>query len=674
MNTLLYVVLSMSLAGSLLIGIMLFAEHFLGRRISFVWQYWLWAVVIARLLIPGGISYTTQPVVTVETEQAAQTPAAVPDKGTETAGVSLSAAAAPEEKPAAAAPEENGWQLFVENLWAVWLIGAAVLAIRRITAYQSVVRCLRAGMTYCEDTELLNAVSEAAEMLHIRRPVELAVNPIAASPLLIGVFRPCIIVPGTAYSKAELTNIAVHELVHLRRGDPVYKWAVQLAVCIHWFNPLVHYMARRIDRLCELSCDRQAVRVLGNPEAYGSTLLHVMADCGRFRAADGTVELSANKRLLKERLEKMKTYTTAGPQGVILALLLTAVILVSVSCTATYAPWQTRKLPVRADNVQAVTGIPSALQVHVKDCYVQLEPGSDNRLRADYDTSRFDVQIQETDGTTAVLCSGRTALQKQKYITLYVPADTLSSLDADVTEGMMTVRDIRADAMAFTVWSGAAALQLPDAAAGTLTASVKDGLFILESDDGFADTDVQAELHQSLLTVSDDMQNRIVRSGDTASINTDGADFSVQISAESAAVGLGLPVTDEIAEWSAGGFPLTFAAGWADAWESGFETQAEDLAEQTEAQIEGKSDNLDSISPVPSMPPAPRLAEGRAGSTGSTDADPAQTQSPGSLGNAIAGGISSILNGVGSGVSGILSGVGDGVSSILEGVDGFWYP
>ena len=54
MNTVLKIFLSMSCSGGLLILFLLLEEHFLKDKISRQWQYYIWLVVVLRLLLPFG--------------------------------------------------------------------------------------------------------------------------------------------------------------------------------------------------------------------------------------------------------------------------------------------------------------------------------------------------------------------------------------------------------------------------------------------------------------------------------------------------------------------------------------------------------------------------------------------------------------------------------------------
>lgn len=58
MNNMLKIFLSLSFSGSLLILLLFFCRYFLKNRMSRQWQYYIWLVVIARLLLPFTLETT----------------------------------------------------------------------------------------------------------------------------------------------------------------------------------------------------------------------------------------------------------------------------------------------------------------------------------------------------------------------------------------------------------------------------------------------------------------------------------------------------------------------------------------------------------------------------------------------------------------------------------------
>ena len=72
----------------------------------------------------------------------------------------------------------------------------------------------------------------------------------------------------------------------------IYKWLVQAAICLHWFNPLVYRMEREISRACELACDEAVMRGMG----------------GGYRNSLASLTLNEGAELLKERLGAIMSY------------------------------------------------------------------------------------------------------------------------------------------------------------------------------------------------------------------------------------------------------------------------------------------------------------------------------------------------------------------------------
>ena len=141
-----------------------------------------------------------------------------------------------------------------------------------------------------------------AQMCNGRLP-RLYYNQLATTPMILGVFRPMIILPDKDYSKEQLHAILSHELTHLRRKDIFIKWLTLIATALHWFNPIVWLARREIDRSCELSCDEAVIRNLdtNGKRVYGNTLIEVSANSKAPRAI-ASATMCEDKKNLKEIL------------------------------------------------------------------------------------------------------------------------------------------------------------------------------------------------------------------------------------------------------------------------------------------------------------------------------------------------------------------------------------
>ena len=319
MNAALKIFLSMSFSGSLLILALLLGKRFLKDKISRQWQYYIWLIVLLRLLLPFGPEVSLMGKAYQAVDQAISQTVPLPPQQN-APGYNLAPAVGAEQhnepvnSPADDITTAHQFQdigvLLINHLWLVWLVAALGLLIRKITIYQGFARYIKAGLTPVSDIQRLNELSIVAEQLGIKKPIELCVNPLVSSPLLIGFFHPCVALPSADIPEKDFHYIVLHELTHYKRGDMFYKWLVQVTVCLHWFNPLVHLMSREITKACEFSCDEAVLTKPGSGSAqeYGKTLLDAMAAVGRYKENLGAVTLSENKQLLKERINAIMNF------------------------------------------------------------------------------------------------------------------------------------------------------------------------------------------------------------------------------------------------------------------------------------------------------------------------------------------------------------------------------
>lgn len=322
MNMLFQTILSMSVSGALLIMGVLLINRFVRTKCSRRWQYYIWLLVIARLLLPFGPEASLMGNVSPAMKQAVAESGVF--SGLEKQEKETWKAIAPAQGEPAAVDALQGESAAISSLQGresdgliqnrtvpakspiglIWLAVALGILIRKIIMYRRFIKHVKAGAEPVSDCSLLNTLYEVQWQTGVGKEVELFVNPRISSPMLIGVCRPCIILPDTDISGKDFRYIVTHELMHYKRRDILYKWLVQFVVCLHWFNPLVYVMSREISKACELSCDEAVLAKLGYEHAadYGKTLLDAMAAVGRYKEPLTTVSLSANKRILRERL------------------------------------------------------------------------------------------------------------------------------------------------------------------------------------------------------------------------------------------------------------------------------------------------------------------------------------------------------------------------------------
>jgi bla regulator protein blaR1 len=99
-----------------------------------------------------------------------------------------------------------------------------------------------------------------------RRPDGAYSSPTAKQPMLVGAWRPKIVLPSdfdSRYSEHERTVILAHERAHVRRHDALTNGIALALVCLSWFSPLAYWAWSRFRFDQELACDAAVLRRAG---------------------------------------------------------------------------------------------------------------------------------------------------------------------------------------------------------------------------------------------------------------------------------------------------------------------------------------------------------------------------------------------------------------------------
>lgn len=290
-------VINMSITGGLVILAVL-AFRLLLRRAPRVISYGLWSVVLFRLLCPfsfslpfsllgtAGSPAVEEGVVRYIPEdafygKAPETDVQAPDvqvSGVKTPEVQASGIQAPEagnggkEGTLPRNADSRAWNV-AEIGMAVWAGGVLLMLTYAVGMLVVLLGRLRGARAV--EPEELRAAGAASQL-----PANVAVYEKRGlpTPFVLGVFRPKVYLPA-GMDRAELRYILLHEGIHIRRGDHVVKIVSFVALCIHWFNPLVWAAFFLSSRDMEMSCDEAVLRRLGNgvKKDYSASLLNLAA-------------------------------------------------------------------------------------------------------------------------------------------------------------------------------------------------------------------------------------------------------------------------------------------------------------------------------------------------------------------------------------------------------------
>lgn len=246
-------ILSLSLSGSYVILAVL-AIRICLKKAPKIFSYVLWAAVFFRLLCPFTFesAWSLMPIKT-EAIPAQIVYEEVPkiNSGVEKLDNIINTALP------AATPEAsiNPIQIGLVIGEAVWCIGMMVII------GQSVVSMLKLK-------KKLKQANWVSQNIYESKHIETA--------FVLGLIKPRIYLP-YGLTEEEYKYIVRHEEIHIKRFDPIFKWIAFIAVCMHWFNPLVWLAFKMMSEDMELSCDEKVIKELGHEikREYSFSLLAI---------------------------------------------------------------------------------------------------------------------------------------------------------------------------------------------------------------------------------------------------------------------------------------------------------------------------------------------------------------------------------------------------------------
>ena len=340
MSEFIKILLSLSVSGALVLLLILGLKPLYKNKFSKRWQYYIWIVVALRFLLPFtpdttiiGNLFEKFDTTAITNEIPTNPNVPVPAD----TGNSKAEPIQPNREITTAAMREPVDKYVY--LFFIWSALTLVLFVRKVTVYQGFIQYIKAGNKEVSDIKILNLLSDCEEKLKIKTRVELSCNPLLASPMLIGFFRPRIILPVGEWEDKELSYIFVHELIHYKQRDMFYKWLIQIVVCVHWFNPFVYLLEKEVNKSCELSCDEKVISILNEKakREYGDTLISFLKSNNLYKSSLASVTLTEGAEQLKERLGAIMKFRKKSKAIIAITAIFTAAVCVCFFVTGAYA-------------------------------------------------------------------------------------------------------------------------------------------------------------------------------------------------------------------------------------------------------------------------------------------------------------------------------------------------
>lgn len=224
----------------------------------------------------------------------------------------------------------SGW------LAVMFLAGSVVALVRLVLGLLTVARH-RLRSEAIVDPELLELLDVLCAELGCVQSIVLRQSSELVSAATIGWRRPLILLPPEwhDWTPAQRRSVLAHEIAHIRHNDFLFWLFAQAGLLLHFYHPLVHWLANRLRLEQELAADATAAEHSGGAQPYLKTLAELA-----LRQADRPVAWPARtflptKGTLMRRVEMLRDtglVRVAAPQwrrGLAVATLLGAAVLLS---------------------------------------------------------------------------------------------------------------------------------------------------------------------------------------------------------------------------------------------------------------------------------------------------------------------------------------------------------
>ena len=217
-------------------------------------------------------------------------------------------------------------------LLTLWLAGVIACVLWQGIGYYRLIRSLKGTSQPVERADLHTILQEQCADLVIDREIPLRVSAAADCPMLAGFIHPTLYLPDERISRTDAAFIFRHELTHYKHGDLWLKLLLLAARCLHWFNPLVHLIARFAQEDIEAACDDAVVRGHDGAyrRAYGETILRSAIAQAQKRKALVSC-FGDDKKTLMRRFEGLFD-KSVKKRGVALVVMI-ALLVGSLGCT-----------------------------------------------------------------------------------------------------------------------------------------------------------------------------------------------------------------------------------------------------------------------------------------------------------------------------------------------------
>ncbi|MBS4173833.1 M56 family metallopeptidase [Bacillus sp. FJAT-49736] len=350
-------VLLLSLMGSILALGILAVKAIFRQRLSAKLHYYIWILLVLRLIVPLDIQSHISFMNFIPIEQkeldphfiAEQyVPNIIPNSTTTTENTPSI-----EESNALADPGIIGAIFSYDTAAVLWIIGVSSILLY-ILCVNILMRAKLKKCSVCEREDLIEILEAERSKLKVNSRIKIIYSNYSKSPAVYGIIHPKIIIPEELIDKLtpeEFGFVLSHELTHIKNKDLVVNTLLMIVKAIYWFNPLIWYSLNQVKQDCEVACDASVISTLKTEEVkkYGQTIINMLRLFSEKRSTTGTLGYASKYN--KRRIVMITQFKKSSAICAVLALSLT----VMVGCSSALKPGSSDVSPNETSDTNSST-------------------------------------------------------------------------------------------------------------------------------------------------------------------------------------------------------------------------------------------------------------------------------------------------------------------------------
>lgn len=207
------------------------------------------------------------------------------------------------------APSAFWMSLFL--LWTAGVMAMALCSLTSILKYHS----FHKSALPLQDPAVKNLYQGCLKELGITKDIPIYSTAYIKSPVIAGLFRPCIYLPIRLLSGCpakDMRYMLLHELQHYRHKDALANFFLILSSALYWFHPLVRLSLREMKNDREIACDTAVLNMLGEEDYtdYGHTLIN-LAEKACHSPVPFSAGISGSMAQVEKRILNIASYRPA---------------------------------------------------------------------------------------------------------------------------------------------------------------------------------------------------------------------------------------------------------------------------------------------------------------------------------------------------------------------------